>query len=141
MGATVTWKDGLSFTGTAPSGYSIDLGASKSVGGAEDGFRPMELMALSLAGCTGMDVISILQKKRQQVTDFEVRVDTKSADQHPHVWVDVEVEYIVTGHDIDPAAVERAMQLSSERYCPAQNMINKAVDIKLKYQIIEAEKV
>ncbi|KAA3645530.1 MAG: OsmC family peroxiredoxin [Chloroflexi bacterium] len=138
MGATVTWKEGMSFTGTAPSGYSIDLGASKSVGGAEDGFRPMELMALSLAGCTGMDVISILQKKRQQVTDFEVRVDTKSADQHPHVWVDVEVEYIVTGHDIDPTAVERAMQLSSERYCPAQNMINKAVDIKLKYKIIEA---
>ena len=138
MGATVTWKEGMSFTGTAPSGYTLDLGASPSVGGADDGFRPMELMAMSLAGCTGMDVISILQKKRQQVTDFEVSVDTKSADHHPHVWVDVEVEYIVTGHDIDPAAVERAMQLSAERYCPAQNMINKAVDIKLKYKIIEA---
>lgn len=138
MGATVTWKEGMSFTGTAPSGFSVDLGASPSVGGDNDGFRPMELMALGLAGCTAMDVISILRKKRQQVTDFSVRVDTKSADQHPHVWVEVAIEYIITGHEIDPAAIERAMQLSAERYCPAQNMINKAVDIEMSYKIIEA---
>ncbi|MDH5507952.1 MAG: OsmC family protein [Anaerolineae bacterium] len=140
MGARVTWKDGLSFSGTADSGFNVDLSAGAGVGGAEDGFRPMELLATGLAGCTAMDVISILQKKRQDVTAFEVRVHTKSADEHPHVWTWVQIEYLVTGNDIDPAAVERAMQLSADKYCPAQNMINKAVDIDLTYTIIEAGK-
>jgi len=138
MVAKVTWHGGLSFTGTADTGFEVPLGASSSVGGAEDGFRPMELLAVGLVGCTAMDVISILQKKRQDVTAFEVRVHTKSAEEHPHVWTYVQLEYLVTGSNIDPKAVERAIQLSSERYCPAQNMINKAVEIETTYKIMEA---
>ena len=80
MDAKVTWKGNLSFTGTADSGYTIPLGTDPSVGGDEDGFRPLELMAVSLAGCTGMDVISILRKKKQAVTGFEVRVHADKAD-------------------------------------------------------------
>lgn len=140
MGAKVTWKgEGLSFSGTADSGFSLDLGASPTVGGADDGFRPMELMALSVAGCTAMDVISILTKKRQEVTAFEVKVDTTAAETYPKVWTSVRVEYLITGRQVDKEAVERAIHLSATRYCPAQNMIDKVVNIEHTYKIIEAE--
>ncbi len=139
MGTKVTWNGDMAFTGSADTGFEVNLDAHPNVGGNNSGFRPMELLGVGLVGCTAMDVISILQKKRQDVTDFEVRLHTTSADEHPHVWTSVKLEYVVTGHDIDPKAVERAIQLSADRYCPAQNMINKAVDIETVYQIIEAE--
>lgn len=137
MTEKVIWKkEGLVFTGTADTGGEIPLASSLDEG--IEGFRPMELMGIGLAGCTAMDVMSILQKKRQQITDFEVRVHSKKAEDHPRVWTWVQIEYVISGHDIDPKAVERAMSLSAERYCPAQNMVNKAVDIELTYKIIEA---
>jgi putative redox protein len=74
MEANVIWQQGLTFTGTADTGFQVPLGAASAVGGDDDGFKPMELLAVGLAGCTAMDVISILQKKRQHVTGFEVRV-------------------------------------------------------------------
>jgi len=139
MGAKVIWKkDGLTFKGITGSGYELDLKSDIDEG--KEGSGAMEMMATGLAGCTAMDVISILQKKRQDVTDFEVRVHTRSADTYPRVWTWVEIEYIVTGNNVDPAAVERAIQLSTEKYCPAQNMINKAVDVHTTYKIIETEK-
>lgn len=137
MGAKVTWNGRLSFTGTAGSGFSVPLGTDPAVGGDNDGFRPMALMAISLAGCTAMDVISILQKKRQQVTAFEVKVHTKQADTHPKVFTHMTVEYLFEGRDIDPAAVERAIELSSTKYCPAQHMLEKSVEIEHTYTITE----
>lgn len=140
MDVAVTWNNEvLQFTGEGNSGFQIDLDASARVGGTENGFRPTELLALGLAGCTAIDVLIILKKKRQQVTDFHVNVHTEVANQHPQVWTQVNVEYVVTGRDIDPKAIERAMKLSYDKYCPAQNMINKAVDIEQSYKIIEAE--
>ena len=139
MDAKATWHQRLSFTGTADSGFEVPLGVIKEQGGDDDGLRPMELLLIGLAGCTAMDAISIMQKKKQDVVDFEVLVHTRSAEEHPHVWEWVQIEYVVTGRDIDPKAVERAMQLSSEKYCPAQNMLNKAVDIELTYRIINAD--
>ncbi len=138
MYAGVKWHSGLSFTGTAKTGFEVNLGAHPDVGGANDGFRPLELMAISLAGCTGMDVISILQKKRQDVSDFEVKVDVEQAEDHPHVFTKISVHYIVTGNDIDPAAVERAIELSRTRYCPASNMLDKAAPIEYAYEIVPA---
>ena len=136
MDTKVTWKhEGLLLDATADTGGTIRLASGMDEGAS--GFRPMELMAMSLAGCTAMDVLSILQKKRQDVVDFEVKVHTESADTYPKIWVKTVVEYVVTGRDIDPAAIERAMDLSRERYCPAQNMLNKVVDIELKYTIVE----
>ena len=140
MEAKVIWKrKGLSLEGTADTGNKVDVASGLDIGG--QGFRPMELMAIGLGGCTAMDVLSILQKKRQNIVDFEVIVRTKTEETHPKVWNWVQIEYIVTGNEIDPAAVERAMQLSEERYCPAQNIVNKAVDIDLIYKIIEVEPV
>ena len=138
MDAKVTWQQGLTFTGTADSGFSVPLGADPAVGGADDGFRPLELMAVSLAGCTAKDVISILKKKRQEVTAFEVRVHAEQAQKHPHVFTHVKIECLVTGHHVDPAAVERAIELSKTRYCPAQAMLARVAEIELSYQIIEA---
>jgi len=137
MDAKVIWQQGLTFTGTADSGFSVPLGADPGVGGADDGFRPLELMAISLAGCTAMDVISILKKKRQDVTAFEVRVHAKRAQTHPRVFTQIKVEYLVTGHHVGPAAVERAMELSKTTYCPAQAMLARVAEIELSYQIIE----
>ncbi|MDI6769898.1 MAG: OsmC family protein [Anaerolineales bacterium] len=137
MDTRVTWQEGLTFTGTAGSGFSVPLGASAEVGGADDGFRPLELMGVSLAGCTAMDVISILKKKRQDVTAFEVRVHAERAQEHPRIFTHIKIEYIVTGRRIDPAAVERALELSKTTYCPAQAMLARVVEIELSYQIIE----
>ena len=137
MQAKVNWQEGMSFTGTADSGFQIQLDAKKEVGGEGKGFIPMELMAVSLAGCTAMDVISILRKKRQDVTDFEVRVDASRADEHPKVFTYVTIDYLVTGHNVDVDAVLRAIQLTSERYCPAQAMLGKVFPIDLRYQIFE----
>jgi len=139
MDAKVTWQTGLSFTASAGSGFSAPLGAETAVGGAEDGFRPMELIAVGLAGCTAMDVISILQKKRQEVTAFEVQVQAPRAEQHPRVFTRAEIEYFISGHQIEEAAVLRAIELSATRYCPAQAMLSKVFPITLKYSIYEQE--
>jgi putative redox protein len=138
MNAKVTWQNNLTFTGEADTGYSVPLGASKEVGGDEDGFRPMELIATGLAGCTAMDTISILQKKRQDITAFEVHVSGDRAEEHPRVFTHIVIDYQITGHGVDEKAVKRAIQLSAERYCPAQGMLSQVVPIELKYQIFEA---
>jgi putative redox protein len=136
MQATVTWDHGLTFAGTADSGFTVDLGGAVSAGGDDDGFRPMELILVGLIGCTAMDVISILQKKRQQVTGFTVRATAERADEHPKVFTRAVIEYVVTGHDIDSKAVERALELSEQRYCPAQAMLGQVFPIELKYEIV-----
>ena len=139
MDARVFWKGGLSFTGSAETGFELPLGADPKVGGNNDGFRPMELMALSLAGCTAMDVISILSKKKQKATAFEVRVRAQRATQHPKVFTEAVIEYEFTGLDIQESAVRRSLELSAERYCPAQAMLSEVMPIRLDYLIYEGE--
>jgi len=135
MDAKVTWGGRLSFTGTAGTGFEVPLGAHPDVGGDNDGFRPMELMALSLASCTAMDVVSILQKKRQDVTGYEVKVHTESASDYPKVFTEATIEYHVTGVEVDEKALLRAIELSAVRYCPAQAMLSKVFPITLEYYI------
>jgi putative redox protein len=139
MEAKVTWKDGLSFDGSVDTGFSVPLDGAPEVGGGGAGFLPMELIATGLAGCTAMDVISILRKKQQEVTAFEVKVHAQRADTHPKVFTHIMLEYLVTGRNVDPAAVERAIELSETKYCPAQAMLSKAVAIEHQYQILPAD--
>lgn len=141
MNAKVEWKGRLSFTGSADSGFEVPLGSYPAVGGDDDGFRPMELMAVSLAGCTAMDVISILTKKRQAVSDFQVKVDTERSDQHPKVFTKAIIEYHVAGKDISESAVTRAMELSADTYCPAQAMLGKIIPLTIKYFIYDGDKI
>lgn len=139
LDAKVTWNGRMSFTGTADTGFSVPLGAEASVGGDEDGFRPMELILTGLAGCTAMDVVSILQKKRQEVTAFNVRVRAERAEDHPKVVTSAVLEYQVSGHALDEAAILRAIELSATRYCPAQAMFRTVFPMTLKYTIFEDE--
>jgi putative redox protein len=138
MKAKVSWKDNLIFAGVADSGFDITLGAGPGAGGQEDGMRPMELIAVGLAGCTAMDVISILQKKRQQVTDFHVEMHADRASEHPRVFTHIVLEYNVTGHKVDEAAVLRSIELSATKYCPAYAMLAPVVPIELKYHVYES---
>jgi putative redox protein len=135
--ATATWRGDMHFTATTDTGFVLTLDADPSVGGQEMGFRPLELMLVSLAGCTGMDVISILKKKRQEVTGFEVRVTADQATEFPKVYTDIEITYVVRGHNIDPKAVERSIELSQNKYCPASAMLSKAATIRTRYEIVE----
>lgn len=135
MHAKVVWKGDMSFVGANEEGFLIPLDTKKEVGGHGAGFRPLQLLAIGLVGCTGMDVISILKKKRQEVTDFEVTAAIERADQHPKVFNKIVLEYIVTGKNIDQEAVERAVELSETKYCPAQAMFSKAVEITHKITI------
>lgn len=136
MEAKVVWKKNMSFEGTADSGFKIALGTTPDVGGENDGFRPMELLAIGLAGCTAMDVISILTKKRQKAKVFEVKVLAQRHEDHPKVFTHLTLEYIISGDEISREAVERAVQLSAEKYCPAQAMFRQIVPMDLIITII-----
>lgn len=139
MDAKVTWQNGLSFVGTADSGFEISLGADPSVGGDDDGFRPLELLLVGLAGCTAMDVISILKKKKQEVTAFEVWVHADRAAAHPKVFTRIIIEYEVAGRNLERVAVERAVELSETKFCSAQAMLGEVATIDSKIKICEGE--
>ena len=138
MNVSVDWQGDMKFIGTSDSGHKITLDADGRVGGHDEGARPMELIALGLAGCTAMDVISILKKKRQDVTGFQVEVHTENADSHPKVFTSIHIKYTLHGHNVNPKAVERAMELSETRYCPAQAMLSVVAPTTLSYEINEA---
>jgi len=138
MTAIVKLETGMQFDAESGSGHRITLDATEHGGGHNAGARPMELLLMGLGGCTGMDVISILRKKREQVTVYEVHVTGIRAEEHPMVFVEISVEHVVTGHHIQPEAVARAIQLSEERYCGAGAMLGKVAHLTHTYRIVEA---
>ena len=138
MQASVILDHGMTFQATADTGFTVQIGASPSVGGDDDGPRPLELMLMSLGSCTAMDVISILRKKRQQVSGFEVRLEAGRAADHPHVFTDIVINFIVRGQGVKPAAVARAIELSRDKYCPAWAMLRQGVNsIDHTFEIVE----
>ncbi len=138
MTAQATLEMGMRFVAESGSGHHVTLDADEHGGGQNAGFRPMELLLAGLAGCTGMDVISILRKKRQQVTAYEVHVTGRRAEDYPMVFVEISVEHVVTGHHLQAEAVARAIQLSEERYCGAGAMLGKVARLTYTYRIVEA---
>jgi putative redox protein len=137
MEAKVIWKEKMSFDGTADSKFIVPIGTSPNVGGDDDGFRPLELIAIGLAGCTAMDVVSILKKKRQEITSFEVKVHAETSNEHPKVFTHLEIEYLISGKNILREAVVRAVELSETKYCPAQAMFKNVAPMDLKITILE----
>lgn len=129
MNAKAVWKGGMAFTGANDDGYLVPMDAKAIVGGQDMGFRPLQLLAIGLAGCTGMDVISILRKKRQEVTGFNVEAEVERAAEHPKVFTKIILKYTVKGKNLDPQAVERAVALSETKYCGAQAMLAKTAEI------------
>lgn len=139
MKATVTWKQDMTFVGAANSGFPIQMDAGRSVGGTNSGVRPMELLALGLAGCAAMDVLSILRKKRQNITQFDVRVELSRAEEFPRVFTSAVIAFIVGGRSVDESAVLRAIELSATKYCPAEFMFSQVFPIDMQYEIYEVE--
>ncbi len=139
MTARAYLLDALCFAAGSGSGHVVTLDAATESGGKNRGFRPMEMLLVGLAGCTGMDVVSILRKKRQQVSAYEVLVTGKRAEDHPMVFVEITVEHIITGHAIQEEAVARAIVLSEKRYCGAGAMLGRVAHLTHTYRIVEAE--
>lgn len=135
----VSWQDEMYFAGSAGTGFELTLDAAPKVGGQNMGFRPPELILMGLAGCTAMDVLSILRKKRQDVTGFEVHVRGEQADDFPKVFTDIHITYVVRGHGVDPTAVERSVELSETKYCMATAMLRQVANITSSYEVLEAE--
>ncbi len=138
--ASVALSEGMHFVGDA-DGHRVDIDAAESEGGKDLGARPMRLLLLGLAGCTAIDVISILRKQRQRVSDLRVEVSGNRASEHPRVYENIELLYKVRGEGVNPRAVERAIELSETRYCSATAMLGAVAGITSRYEIEdEAEK-
>jgi putative redox protein len=127
------WKGGLAFIGKNQAGGSVQMGDLNG----QAGVGPMELLLAGLAGCTAYDVVLILEKKKQPLKDFKIKVRGKRAEDYPMVYTDIEVEYLLFGKGLSQKAVEQAIQLSEEKYCSASAMLAKTAEIKSSYRIIE----
>ncbi|HEY4720911.1 MAG TPA: OsmC family protein [Anaerolineales bacterium] len=132
--AKLVWEgNGLAFAATGGSGYSMRFDNPSGPKGAS----PMEMVAMAAGGCTAADVIDILRKKRQDVTGFEVNVVGLRSSEHPMVFTEIDLEYVVRGRSIDPKAVERSIELSLTKYCSVNSMLQHSVKINSRYRIIE----
>jgi len=134
--APVSLENGMHFVGDI-DGFRVDTDADEGFGGAGGGPQPLRFLLLGVAGCTAMDVTSILRKKRQRVSGLEVEARGSRVDEHSKVYYTIEVIYRAKGKGVDPRAVERAIELSETRYCPAIAMIGKAAGIDSRYEIEE----
>jgi putative redox protein len=127
------------FRAMSGSGHEIVLDASAEAGGTNAGLRPMEALLLALGGCTGMDVISILRKMRQEVTGYRVRVRAMRRGEHPRVFTHVTVEHVVQGRHLNEEMVRRAVELSARRYCSVSAMLQAAVPIDVGYRMVDVD--
>jgi len=137
VNAKITLVDGMQFVGTANSGHEVIMDAAPEVGGQNKGSRPMELVAIALGGCTGMDVISILRKKKQDVRGFEINVTGQKADEYPKRYTSMHIEFVIKGKDISEEAVKRAIELSSDKYCAVSGTIKPGTEVTHSYRIEE----
>lgn len=137
MEAKVTLVNGMQFVGEASSGHAIVMDADHEVGGNDSGMRPSELLLIGLGGCTGMDVISILRKKKMNVTGFEINVHGNKADSHPKKFETMTIEYVVKGRNLQEDAVKRACELSFDKYCSVRATLGAGVNITYTYKVVE----
>jgi putative redox protein len=137
MKACIKWVEQVSFLGETESGHAILMDGPPEGGGRNLGPRPMELVLLGTGGCTTYDVIHILKKSRQQVTDCSVNIEAERATEDPKVFTKIHFHFIVTGKDLKPEQVERAIHLSAEKYCSASIMLGKMADITHDFEVIQ----
>lgn len=137
MKARVQWVDGMAFMGETGSGHALVMDGAPDIGGRNIGPRPTELVLVGLGGCTAIDVVMILQKKRQPVRDCIVEVTAERSESIPKVFTKIHVHFIVKGTGLDPQAVERAVNLSAEKYCSVSHMLNKTAEITHDFEVVE----
>jgi putative redox protein len=135
MDAAAQWAGGMRFAGTAESGGTITMDARPEHGGTGQGPSPMETLLLALAGCTGMDVVSILGKMRAPLAGLEIRVSGDRAEEHPRVFTRIRLEYIARGNDLKPEQVKRAVDLSQEKYCSVSAMLRASAELTYTWRI------
>lgn len=139
MKATVAWVDGVRFLAESGSGHTVVVEGPDTHGGRNTGMRPMELLLLGVGGCSSFDVLTILQKARQDVTDCRCELTAERADAVPAVFTKIHLHFIVSGRGLKEAQVKRAVELSAEKYCSASIMLTAAgVAVTHSYEMIEA---
>jgi len=137
MKARIKWIDGVSFEATSGSGHRLILDGAPEHGGQNAGIRPMEAVLIGVGACSGFDVVSILKKARQQVSDCVVELEAERAESPPKVFTRIRMRFVVSGTDLKPAAVQRAVDLSAEKYCSATAMLRPTVDIRHEVEIVD----
>ena len=138
MDATLRWEGGMRFAGAGESGATLTLDARPEHGGTGQGPSPMETLLLALAGCTGMDVVSVLGKMRAPFAGLEIRVSGDRADEHPRVFTRIRLEYIFRGKDLKPEQAGRAVKLSQTKYCSVSAMLRASAELTYTWRIAEA---
>lgn len=129
---------GITFVGKTDSNHWITLDGPENFGGSNAGIRPKELLLIALAGCTASDVVTILEKKKIQLDDFEINITAQQQEEHPQVYITINIEYVFYGNEIPTEAVERAIELSQTKYCSVTAMLQKAIEITHNYRIEKA---
>jgi putative redox protein len=135
--AKVTYVNGMQFVGEADSGHAIVMDGPPEVGGKNTGLRPMELLLIGLGSCSGMDVVSILKKKKQAISGLEINVNGQKAESYPQKFTGINIEFVIKGKNISEEAVKRAVQLSMEKYCSVKATLEGSAKIDHVYKIIE----
>jgi putative redox protein len=139
MKARIKWIQDVMFLGESGSGHSVVMDGAPEAGGRNLGLRPMEMVLLGLGGCSAFDVMMILKRSREQVTDCVVELDAQRAETDPKVFTKIEMRYVVTGRSLDRKKVERAVSLSAEKYCSASAILAKTAEITHSIEIIETQ--
>lgn len=139
LDATLQFIEEMEFSITSGSDHQVTIDAGVADGGMNRGPTPMELILMGTAGCTAMDVISILRKKRQEVTAYQVHIHGTRAPTHPMVFTAITIEHVVSGHHISGESVAHAIDLSVTKYCGAHAMLSKTATITTSYRILEAK--
>ena len=137
MKAKITWLNGRAFVGESGSGHAVVMDGAPEAGGRNIGVRPMEMLLLGLGGCTAFDVVMILEKSREKITSCEVELEAERATEEPKVFTHVKMIYRLRGKNLKPAAVERAINLSAEKYCSASIMFGKTAKIEHEWTVEE----
>jgi len=137
MKVRVKWVEQVSFLGETESNHAVLMDGSPAVGGRNLGPRPMEMLLLGAGGCTSFDVISILKKSRQAVTDCYVELDAERAETDPKVFTRIHMHFVVKGKDIKPEVVEKAIKLSAEKYCSASIMLGATAVVTHDFEVIQ----
>ena len=137
MNISVNWVDGMLMVGKSHSGHSITMDGPSEIGGDNLGVRPMEMLLLGVAGCTMIDVVTTLKKMRQELTHCETKVNAERANDHPKVFTDIHIQFLVQGNGLDSKKVEKAITLSAEKYCSASIMLGKTASITHDFEIVE----
>lgn len=136
--AVVRQIKGITFAARADSNHWVTMDGPPELGGSDAGSRPKELLLMALGGCTGSDVAAILTKKRVPYTNLELRLSANTREEHPQVFTDIHIEYVITGTGVDPADVERAIELSTEKYCSVSAMLKGVVRLTHSSTIVQS---